>query len=208
MMADLCAVCLDAKELACIETLKCGHMFHRDCIGAWFAHKQQNWKCPMCRTCIAARKFSWNDTYTVLLRVDTEAPWRRVMNSLPQEPAFLELASRVCNTTVLRGLYYYWCFLAPVSVRAQFAKLKSQYGTALFSWDDSKRFKVEFKFGARTTRVPISQLNFFAQAYIHGVFAAYQEAVPTTDAIMPRRQALIEILQETSRVAAAASTLK
>ncbi|WJZ80255.1 hypothetical protein VitviT2T_000189, partial [Vitis vinifera] len=47
-----CAVCLcTIEEGEEIRELRCGHMFHRDCLDRWVGHR--NGTCPLCRGCLA-----------------------------------------------------------------------------------------------------------------------------------------------------------
>ncbi|RVW65142.1 E3 ubiquitin-protein ligase RHA2A [Vitis vinifera] len=47
-----CVVCLcKIEEGEEIRELRCGHMFHRDCLDRWV--RQRNGTCPLCRGCLA-----------------------------------------------------------------------------------------------------------------------------------------------------------
>ena len=41
-----CSICLGSMEIQYIERLRCGHMFHRECLSVWMDLKNQ---CPTCR---------------------------------------------------------------------------------------------------------------------------------------------------------------
>ena len=43
-----CIFCLDDyNDQSIIRELKCGHLFHKDCIDPWVLN--ENYKCPICR---------------------------------------------------------------------------------------------------------------------------------------------------------------
>jgi hypothetical protein len=45
-----CSICLGSfKDPEMVSVLKCGHVFHPDCITEW---GKRNPSCPMCKTCI------------------------------------------------------------------------------------------------------------------------------------------------------------
>ena len=43
----VCPICYDTIKLRELETLSCGHKFHKECIEPWL--KQYNYRCPICR---------------------------------------------------------------------------------------------------------------------------------------------------------------
>ena len=190
--AEVCGICMDELQAKPGESLLCGHAFHCTCIGAWFDFKGQ-WQCPMCRAAISTRRIAHNSTYTVLLRIDTEAPWQRILDALPQTPAFLALASKCCNTPTLRGMWMHWYSATLPALRDLFQAKKIEFGTRYFFWDDTKAFKVEFMHGGVRYRVPISQLNFLCQAEAAGLPGMYEAFLlrPTASKLTPRRPPLI-----------------
>ena len=42
-----CSICLGSMEMHDIERLRCGHMYHRECLSIWMVLKNQ---CPTCRS--------------------------------------------------------------------------------------------------------------------------------------------------------------
>ena len=46
MAVAACNICLAPDDPETIETLLCGHIFHRDCVLAWLI---ENPTCPLCR---------------------------------------------------------------------------------------------------------------------------------------------------------------
>ena len=42
-----CPICMGSMEINEIERLRCGHMFHRECLSAWMNLK---YNCPSCRS--------------------------------------------------------------------------------------------------------------------------------------------------------------
>ena len=44
-----CSVCLEDIESSCVGMKKCGHVFHSECLSAWFAQSSKL-VCPICRT--------------------------------------------------------------------------------------------------------------------------------------------------------------
>ena len=44
-----CSICLDNIDLDDIHELKCGHIFHKECINNWFKQDSIYKSCPYCR---------------------------------------------------------------------------------------------------------------------------------------------------------------
>ena len=202
----LCPVCMDVLAAPAFgsERFQCGHTFHSQCVDIWFGFKGE-WQCPMCRTAIAARRIAVNSAYTVVLRIDVTAPWRSLLQALPTDDRFLDLAARCCNSMTLRGMYRFWAGGAAgmPGARAAFLSAKRECGTEYFSWDDTRQFKLEFRCAGVLHRVAISQLHFLFQAAVHGIVDAYETYLdnapppppaPASTKPPPRRQPLIETL--------------
>ena len=54
-VADECAVCLcKIEEGEEIREVRCGHMYHRECLDRWVGHGRNNnhGTCPSCRVCL------------------------------------------------------------------------------------------------------------------------------------------------------------
>ena len=51
--AKECSVCLERTSTGNVRTLKCGHVFHVDCIAPWF---EKDNRCPYCRAVVRKPK--------------------------------------------------------------------------------------------------------------------------------------------------------
>mmetsp|Transcript_51149 Transcript_51149/g.91903 ORF Transcript_51149/g.91903 Transcript_51149/m.91903 type:complete len:132 (-) Transcript_51149:342-737(-) len=45
-----CAICQDAEEALNLQTLPCGHSFHKACLQQWTSSKARQSSCPLCRS--------------------------------------------------------------------------------------------------------------------------------------------------------------
>ena len=184
----LCAICLQALHSDRPETLKCGHAYHTACIGKWFDFKQA-WQCPTCRKDIAARIVPWNDTYSVLLRIESK-PWAAVMDSLPTTAEFREQLLRALP--LLPSIAKFW----KRHQHATYSACARKFGAFYFSARDERTFRILFRAHSVQHRVCVSQAHFFCLAQALCVVQDYDEfaaanpgAVPLTPA--PRRLPLI-----------------
>ena len=53
-----CPVCMDDMDVQTARKLKCGHVFHMDCIQRWLCTREGSRKCPVCRADIFPRNIS------------------------------------------------------------------------------------------------------------------------------------------------------
>ena len=61
-----CSICYEQIDSKTIETLPCGHMFHRICILTWANECSHHFSCPYCKT-----EYHWNvlfQTCNVMMR--------------------------------------------------------------------------------------------------------------------------------------------
>ena len=74
-----CAVCLcKIEEGEEIRELRCGHMFHRDCLDRWVGHR--NGTCPLCRGCLAPpRMVNEVGEEVIVVKFSSSSPGNRSM---------------------------------------------------------------------------------------------------------------------------------
>ena len=74
-----CAVCLcKIEEGEEVRELRCGHMFHRDCLDRWLGHR--NGTCPLCRSCTApSRMVNEVGEEVIVVKFSSSSPGNRSM---------------------------------------------------------------------------------------------------------------------------------
>ena len=101
-----CSVCLEKTSSGRVKTLKCGHVFHVDCISPWLEKDQ---RCPYCRAWAQKPMLKLTMHPDIDRTSENMESLRRVLSdmydagNLPSGPIFVDLSEDLMVITSLEN---------------------------------------------------------------------------------------------------------